>query len=278
MAAGQRKAGTTTHPILFRMVLTSDHLSDATGKSPAVTISKDGAAFGAAAGAVTELSSGWYALAGHATDRDTVGPFLIHATASATDPVNLEYEFVSYDPFADVTTAKLAFLDAAISSNSLALHSGTAQDGAAGTITLASGASATNSLYVGETVMIYGGTGAGQSRVITAYVGSSKVATVDHNWTTNPDSTSTYRVLATSANGAANVLLATTLAELAQGAPAATPAVKDALMLLYMALRNEVTEDGSFMTLSNDAGTVIAKAPTSDANGVTTRGEFITGA
>jgi len=79
---------------------------------------------------------------------------------------------------------------------STVLHSGTAQAGAAGSITLAAGASATDSLYVGEVVKIYGGTGAGQVRVITAYNGTTKVATVGRNWATNPDNTSLYAVLA----------------------------------------------------------------------------------
>lgn len=74
-------------------------------------------------------------------------------------------------------------------------HSGTAQAGAAGTITLASGASSTNDYYNGAVVSIYGGTGAGQSRKITAYVGSTRVATVDSNWVTTPDNTSTYFVI-----------------------------------------------------------------------------------
>lgn len=83
----------------------------------------------------------------------------------------------------------LAALDSAV------VQSGTAQAGGASTITLAAGASATDSLYVGETVMIYGGTGAGQVRVITGYVGATKVATVGRAWTTNPDATSVYKVL-----------------------------------------------------------------------------------
>lgn len=74
------------------------------------------------------------------------------------------------------------------------LESGTAQAGGASTITLRSGASATDSLYRGQEVEIYGGTGAGQARIVTAYVGSTKVATVDEAWITQPDATSTYRV------------------------------------------------------------------------------------
>jgi len=76
------------------------------------------------------------------------------------------------------------------------LHSGTAQAGASGTITLAAGASATTDLYKGLLVKIYSGTGAGQARTITAYDGSTKVATVAWNWTTNPDSSTLYAVYA----------------------------------------------------------------------------------
>jgi hypothetical protein len=44
------------------------------------------------------------------------------------------------------------------------------------------------------TIKIVGGTGAGQSRTITAYNGSTKVATISSAWTTNPDTTSIYSI------------------------------------------------------------------------------------
>lgn len=72
------------------------------------------------------------------------------------------------------------------------LDAGIAQAGAATTITLLATSSSTNSVYVGLVVSIVGGTGIGQERVITAYVGSTQVATVDSAWATNPDSTSVY--------------------------------------------------------------------------------------
>lgn len=77
------------------------------------------------------------------------------------------------------------------------VQSGTAQAGGASTITLSSGASATDNIYNGQTVKTTGGTGPSQVRVITGYVGSTKVATVDRAWQTNPDVTTTYAVLAT---------------------------------------------------------------------------------
>jgi hypothetical protein len=59
---------TANDPLFFFLVLSSDHLSPATGKSPTVTISKNGAAFAAPSGAVTEIANGWYQVAGNATD------------------------------------------------------------------------------------------------------------------------------------------------------------------------------------------------------------------
>jgi hypothetical protein len=76
-----------------------------------------------------------------------------------------------------------------------ALATGTAQAGAAGTITLAAGASATNDLFNEQIVKITSGTGAGQARVISDYVGSTKVASITPNWTTNPDATSVYEIV-----------------------------------------------------------------------------------
>lgn len=85
---------------------------------------------------------------------------------------------------------------AAISADTgLKIRSGTAQAGAASTITLDAGASATDSLYKGAVVVVTGGTGAGQHRIITGYVGSTKVATVGEAWETAPDNTSTFMLL-----------------------------------------------------------------------------------
>jgi hypothetical protein len=70
----------------------------------------------------------------------------------------------------------------------------TAQAGASGSITLAAGA--TSSDLTGFVITLDGGTGSGQTRVITGYNGTTKVATVYPNWTTPPDATSTYVVSA----------------------------------------------------------------------------------
>jgi hypothetical protein len=80
---------------------------------------------------------------------------------------------------------------------SLYSDQGVAQAGAATTITLASTASATNSIYVGSIVTILAGTGVGGTGEITAYNGTTKVATVSSAWSVNPDSTSVYAVIPT---------------------------------------------------------------------------------
>ncbi len=77
---------------------------------------------------------------------------------------------------------------------------GTAQAGAASTITLDSGASSVDNRYVSYMVYLYGGTGGGvrgtgQARTITAYNGSTKVATLDSAWGTNPDNTSKFMLV-----------------------------------------------------------------------------------
>lgn len=71
---------------------------------------------------------------------------------------------------------------------------GTATAGSANTITLQSGASTINGTYNTQYVYIKAGTGAGQQRLITGYVGGTLVATVSPAWTTAPDATSTYGV------------------------------------------------------------------------------------
>jgi hypothetical protein len=90
-----------------------------------------------------------------------------------------------------------------------AVHSGTAQGGATASITLAASASATNGTYDPGMVRITGGTGAGQARLIIDYVGSTRVASVNRDWRVNPDSTSTYEVLAATNLTSTNEGLAT---------------------------------------------------------------------
>ena len=108
-----RQQSTTSYPMCFLMVSSTDHVTPVTGLSPTVTISKNGAAFGSPSGVVSEIGSGWYALAGNATDRNTLGDLLIHATGAGADPVDDRYSIVAYDPYDSVRMGLSALPNAA---------------------------------------------------------------------------------------------------------------------------------------------------------------------
>lgn len=95
-----RKQSDTTYPLIFFMADTTDHTTGKTGLSPTVTLSKNGGAFAAPSGAVSEIASGWYKVAGNATDSGTLGPLILHATATGADVTDTTFGIVSHDPFA----------------------------------------------------------------------------------------------------------------------------------------------------------------------------------
>jgi hypothetical protein len=69
---------------------------------------------------------------------------------------------------------------------------GQAQAGGASTITLEVSEPATDDLFKYMLIVITDGTGANQIRIVTAYDGTTKIATVDRPWQTAPDATSLY--------------------------------------------------------------------------------------
>ena len=82
----------TTRRQLLKAYLASDHLSAATGKTLAVTLSKNGGAFAnphAGATDATEVANGWYFVDLDVTDTATLGPLVIRATATGVDDVEL---------------------------------------------------------------------------------------------------------------------------------------------------------------------------------------------
>jgi hypothetical protein len=101
-----------------------------------------------------------------------------------------------------ITAAKIA--DSAIDRATFAqdakdmfgeLRRNTATAGGATTITLDGSASAVDDFYNGVLIVLVGGTGSGQFRTISDYVGATKVATVS-TWSTNPDATSVFVLFA----------------------------------------------------------------------------------
>ena len=149
--------------------------------TPDSEVSQDQGTFADATNEMTEIAttSGMYYLDLIATEMDTQCTAVIMKSATAgmkTTPV------VLYPVRLPV------------------IRTGTAQAGAASTITLDSGASAIDDYYNGCYVNITNNSPAnvlGQARKITDYVGSTKVATVQGTYGTNPSSASTFEVLAT---------------------------------------------------------------------------------
>lgn len=165
-------------------------------------------------------------------------------------------------------------------------HEGTCQIGAggAGYVKLdAVEASSVDQFYFHDLIILIEGTGVGQERHIDAYVGSTKIATVNRDWSTEPDATTKYVIkfdspkhvhcfepaaLALMNAEMVDVLGTDTLTELSQAAPAATPTIKAALMLLYMIARNKLTTTNTELGIHNNAGTKIIKKVLED-DGVT---------
>lgn len=99
----------------FLLVLSADHITGATGKSPTVTILKSGASsYVTPSGTVSEVANGVYQVAANATDAAQLGPLLLHATAAACDPVNTSFEVVQ-----DLSAAAVALSPASTTTNAL---------------------------------------------------------------------------------------------------------------------------------------------------------------
>lgn len=70
---------------------------------------------------------------------------------------------------------------------------------------------------------------------------------------------------------------AAAMPELLQGTPTATPTPAQAMMLLYMSLRDQSTSTATTYSVTNNAGTVIAKSTLSDDGTTFTRQKMVSG-
>lgn len=174
-----------------------DLVTGATGLDSEV--SKDAGTFADCTNEATEIatSSGMYYLDLTSTEMNADCVAVIVKTSSSgakTTPVVL-YPEEAGDIRVNVTQVNS---DTTTSTNLFNAYNGTgytdgtAQAGANGSITLTAGSSAVTNFYKGLIIALEGGTGAGQSRLITASDGTTKVATIAPNWATNPDSSTTY--------------------------------------------------------------------------------------
>ena len=99
----------TTYTRLFKLVSSTDHITAKTGATATVNLSKAGAAFGAAAGAVTEVASGWYKVALTTADTGTLGDLAYYITASGADDTDF-VDQVTTQILGDTITANVTQL------------------------------------------------------------------------------------------------------------------------------------------------------------------------
>lgn len=115
------------------------------------------------------------------------------------------------------------------------VNEGLAQTGSTSTtIKLNVLASSDDDTYTNQTIFIRSGTGEDQARLITAYNGTTKIATINTAWDVTPDGTSGYVMLPTSL-AAGDVFLNTQLTE-SYAADGVAPTLAQALMLIQQKL------------------------------------------
>lgn len=83
----RRAAQSTAYTVMLKVFLSSDHVTPATSKTVAITLSKAGGAFGVpnAVTNATEVSGGWYKVALDTTDTNTLGDLVVVGTATSCD-------------------------------------------------------------------------------------------------------------------------------------------------------------------------------------------------
>lgn len=214
-----RQSTASQEVLLPRMLDSTDGNTEETGLTIANTdikLHKHGATTLANknSGGATHISNGLYYAVLDATDTDTVGNLVIECHPSGALAVRVECQVLPAAEFdakytgtvRAANTTQIEGTDAtdyfgvtlvnAIAAALTALTvSSTAQGGGSTYITLAAGSSAVNDFYNGRIVVVVGGTGAGQARVISDYTGASKQADVSPAWAVNPDNTSVYIII-----------------------------------------------------------------------------------
>lgn len=142
---------------------------------------------------------------------------------------------------------KVSSFGLSINGNGL-VAGGTATAGSSTTLTMLAADGHADSELVGATANITGGTGAGQSRYISANVGSTKVITVSPAWTTTVDNTSTYEIFGTSPGP---VLTESYAADGAAG-------TQGQLLYAILGLLSEINTSGTTVTIKKLDGSTTA--------------------
>jgi hypothetical protein len=122
------------------------------------------------------------------TQIQTANALVYNATVVASGYIRgLDFDFNTNDAVANTYVYK-----AFVSDLQTAIPTANATGGGASTITLPSYFSQITDAYAGVIISITAGASAGDFRTIISYNGSTRVATVNQNWTTTPDATSVF--------------------------------------------------------------------------------------
>lgn len=158
---------------------------------PDVRLKKNGAAWAQknAAQTLSHEENGHYEVALDTTDTNTLGLLRLVIHESGGLQIVQDYMVV-------VASVWDLFCLRGLSMLGLVAY-GTALGGAAGNIQLAAATSFADDLLNGSTALITGGTGVGQSRVGSDFVGATDTLSVDPDFGTAPDSTSEYSIFGT---------------------------------------------------------------------------------
>jgi hypothetical protein len=87
----------TSRVVMLKLFSSADHVTAATGKTVAITLSKAGAAFAnpsAGATNATEVANGWYQVTLSTTDTNTLGDLVVRGTAATCDDTERQLEVV----------------------------------------------------------------------------------------------------------------------------------------------------------------------------------------
>jgi hypothetical protein len=205
----------TTATVIVGPVLDADGVAVTTAVLADFSIAKNGSVATLTGATVTHSTNGYYTIALTTGNVDSLGRLDIIVNNSAMSMSNHRYDVLPSDTYEELMTTGIADAvwdevltgathNVAASAGrrlrqlaSVIVHSGTAQGAGTGNnqIQLDTGASSTNGAYDPGLVFIETGTGAGQTRLILQYNGSTKVATVDRDWRVNPDNTSEFVIL-----------------------------------------------------------------------------------
>ena len=97
----------TARNLMVFLTDSTDHVTGLTGATLTISLSKDGAAFGAITPVVTERGDGWYSLAMTTSHTDTLGDLVLHITAASADPIDLREQVFALLPGDAVTVGSI---------------------------------------------------------------------------------------------------------------------------------------------------------------------------